>query len=508
MTAPPTSPATAAPQGRGQHAAARGGAAVGAQVLGGQQRGQAVEQGAGHGGQRAQQQPAGQAGEAGPRLHQRPAQPLVGQHGQHGQLPHHPGHEPVALAADQRGPDPLVGPGRQERLGEPEGRPGGHRRGPVLQDRRQRRGGQPAGGQPAQQGPGADRLPGPAPVAGAVQDDEDQRRPHPEQQVADQAGELPLGGGHLPGRGLAEGQRQQGQRPDAPPQGPVGGAEEHRLAGARSAGAGPSARSRPRPPPRWPCGRRTRPATSPARPAWPPSAARPAGPWRRRRRARRRSRPGRRRPPPGRPRVTAPLAVETLADAHSTGGGRGGSPDGSGGGVPLGGGEGDVPREQQLDGPVDQDPQPLLRPGQLPQVDAAPQQPGGQAGEAHAAQLGGGALASQRHQEPEAAEAERLGLGAGQGGDHVVGHGPALADRVLGRGRAGWRPGGDRSGTRAQSPTAQMSSLPRTRRVRSTGTAPPTPGRRRRRRGRPAAPGWGGSRRPRPGCGRPPARRR
>ena len=162
----------------------------------------------------------------------RPAQPLVGQHGEHGQLPHQPGHEPVGLAADDRGPDPLVGPGRQERLGEPEGRPGGHRRGPAAQDRRQRGGGQPAGGQPPQQGPGAGQVPGLPPVAGAVQDDEGQRRPHPEQQVADQAGELPLGGGDLPGRGLAEGQRQQRQRPDAPPQRPVGGAEEHRLAGA------------------------------------------------------------------------------------------------------------------------------------------------------------------------------------------------------------------------------------------------------------------------------------
>ena len=110
--------------------------------------------------------------------------------------------------------------------------------------------------------------------------------------------------------------------------------------------------------------------------------------------------------------------------------------------MPLGGGEGDVPGEEQLDGPVDQDPQPLLGPGQLPQVDAAPQQPGGQAGEAQPAQLGGGALAAQRHQEPEAAEAERLGRGAGQGGDHVVGHGPALADRVLGRWRAGGAPAG------------------------------------------------------------------
>ena len=113
-----------------------------------------------------------------------------------------------------------------------------------------------------------------------------------------------------------------------------------------------------------------------------------------------------------------------------------------GGGVPLGGGEGDVSGEEQLHGPVDQDPQPLLGPGQLPQVDAAPQQPGGQAGEAHPAQLGGGALAAQRHQEPEAAEAERLGRGAGQGGDHVVGNGPALAGRVLGRGRAGGAPPG------------------------------------------------------------------
>src|SRR4029453_9030065 len=63
-------------QGRRQHAAAGGGTAVGAQVLGGQQRGETVEQGAGHGGQGGQQRPAAQAGGAGPGLGPRPGPPL------------------------------------------------------------------------------------------------------------------------------------------------------------------------------------------------------------------------------------------------------------------------------------------------------------------------------------------------------------------------------------------------------------------------------------------------
>src|SRR6266545_4945572 len=71
------------------------------------------------------------------------------------------------------------------------------------------------------------------------------------------------------------------------------------------------------------------------------------------------------------------------------------------GGRRVGRGERDVAAEEGLDGPVEQDPEPPLDAWQLAEVDAAPHQPGQDAGEAPAPDVGHGAVVADGGQEAD-----------------------------------------------------------------------------------------------------------
>ena len=120
---------------------------------------------------------------------------------------------------------------------------------------------------------------------------------------------------------------------------------------------------------------------------------------------------------------------------------------------------GGVAPEQQVDRPVDRDPQPALVPGHLRQVVGAGQEPGRKAPPADLERLGDGLVAAHVDEHAERLVGERLGRAARERVGDVAGDRLALAHRVLGRRRAAaWPRAG--SGTAAASPIAHTPSMP------------------------------------------------